>query len=110
LPGSLLMARALLLRSASLRGLGRYAQSAEDSASALQLWTAGAGAKARPSTFDPFRLEHARAQLALGDVTAAQLSLHALDQAAPGAAEGLRAAQEVPESPWRAVQRCSSAR
>jgi serine/threonine-protein kinase len=91
LPRSLLMARALLLRSSARRLLGRYAESVEDSRTALQLWTAGAGL-ARPSAFAPFHLAHVRARLAAGEAAAAQSSLSALqgdDLVGADAAEAL---------------------
>ncbi|HET8935840.1 MAG TPA: hypothetical protein VFN67_20475 [Polyangiales bacterium] len=61
LPKSLSMARALSLRAGALLALGRFAESADDAAVALQLWAAGSGAGARPSTFDVFHLRRARA-------------------------------------------------
>lgn len=78
LPKSLSMARALSLRAGALQALGRFADSADDAAVALQLWAAGSGAGARPSTFNVFHLTRARAQLGLGDAAGAQQSLAAL--------------------------------
>jgi hypothetical protein len=76
LPKSLLMARALMLRSGALRLLGRLAESADDSAVALQLWAAGA--QGSPVSFNAFHLVRARSLLALADVAGAKQSLAAL--------------------------------
>jgi hypothetical protein len=81
------MARALSLRASALRSLGRFADSADDAAVALQLWAAGSGPGARPSTFNAFYLVRARAQLGLGDIAGAQQSLSALAPVEPVTAE-----------------------
>jgi len=78
LPQSILMARALLQRSAARRQLGLHAESLADSTRALQLWTAGAGSLTRSAMFAPFHVAHARAQLALGQLSAAEQSLRAV--------------------------------
>lgn len=87
LPGSLLMARALMLRSTALWRMGRARLSAEDSATALQLWAAGAGEHASRASFNAYHLAHARARLALGDYAGAQQSLGALTPQEPATAE-----------------------
>ena len=78
LPQSLLMARALLQRAGARRWLGQHAESLADSTRALQLWTAGAGSMTRQAMFAPFHVGRARAQLALGQLAAAEESLRAV--------------------------------
>jgi serine/threonine-protein kinase len=91
LPESLLMARALLLRSSARRLLGEHTESLADSTRALQLWTAGAGSLTRASMFAPFHLAQARAQLELGQLDAARASLDAIVHDDPEGADAVEA-------------------
>jgi eukaryotic-like serine/threonine-protein kinase len=113
LPQSLLMARARLLRAQARLGAGRQRESLEDSALALQLWAAGAGPLARPSTFASFHVARARAQLASGDVAAAELSVQALEYDDPEAADAVegsivRAQVHGARGQWQEAQREAS--
>ena len=78
LPGSLPLARTLLLHAAPLIALGRYDDAARELDEALQLQLAiGAGA-ADPALGNGFRLERARLEVARGDAVAAERELQAV--------------------------------
>ena len=75
LPGSLPLARTLLLHAAPLIALGRYDAAARDLDEAWQLHLATSGGAADPAGGNRFRLERARLHLARGDANAAENEL-----------------------------------
>jgi serine/threonine-protein kinase len=78
LPGSLPLARTLLLHAAPLITLGRYDAAARELDEALQLQLAVSGAVADPALLNRYRLERARLALARADAAAAERELQAV--------------------------------
>jgi eukaryotic-like serine/threonine-protein kinase len=78
LPGSLTLARTLLLHAAPLIALGRYDAAARELDEALQLQMAVSGGAGDPALTNRYRLERARLALAQGDVAAAERELQAV--------------------------------
>jgi serine/threonine protein kinase len=78
LPGSLPLARTLLLHTAPLIALGRYDAAARELDEALQLQLAISGGAADPALVNRYRLERARLALARGDAAAAERELQAV--------------------------------
>jgi len=78
LPGSLPLARTLLLHAAPLIALGRYDGAARDLDEALQLQLAVSAGAADPALVNRYRLERARLELARGDAAAAERELQAV--------------------------------
>jgi len=87
LPGSLPLARALLLHAAPLISLGRYDAAASELDEALQTYLAVTAGAAEPAGENRFRLERARLEVARGDAGAAERELQAV--AAPRDASAL---------------------
>jgi hypothetical protein len=75
LPGSLPLARTLLLHAAPLIALGRYDAAARDLDESWQLYLVTSGGAADPAGGNRFRLERARLALARGDAQTAQSEL-----------------------------------
>ena len=78
LPGSLPLARTLLLHAAPLIALGRYDAAARDLDEAWQLYLATSGGAADPAGGNRFRLERARLDLARGNPSGAETELQAV--------------------------------
>jgi hypothetical protein len=78
LPGSLPLARTLLLHAAPLIALGRYDAAARDLDEAWQLYLAVSGGAADPAGGNRFRLERARLALARGNPDRAETELQAV--------------------------------
>ncbi|HSW25059.1 MAG TPA: hypothetical protein VLJ62_20030, partial [Burkholderiaceae bacterium] len=78
LPGSLPLARTLLLHAGPLIALGRYDAAARDLDEAWQLYLATSGAAADPAGGNRFRLERARLDLARGNPSGAETELQAV--------------------------------
>jgi len=78
LPGSLPLARTLLLHAAPLIALGRYDAAARALDEALQMQLAVSADAADPALANRYRLERARLALALGDAAGAERELQAV--------------------------------
>ena len=75
LPGSLPLARTLLLHAAPLIALGRYDAAARDLDEAWQLYLTTSGGAADPAGGNRFRLERARLELARANPSGAETEL-----------------------------------
>ncbi|HVQ04700.1 MAG TPA: hypothetical protein VMT14_14360, partial [Burkholderiaceae bacterium] len=78
LPGSLPLARTLLLHAAPLIALGRYDAAARDLDEAWQLYLTTSGGAADPAGGNRFRLERARLELARANPSGAETELQAV--------------------------------
>jgi serine/threonine-protein kinase len=90
LPGSLPLARTLLLHAAPLIALGRYDEAARELDEALQLQLAVSGGVADPALLNRYRLERSRLALARADAAAAERELQAVVAPRDAAALPLR--------------------
>jgi len=86
LPGSLPLARTLLLHASALTAMGRHDAAGAALDDAWQLWQTVAGEFAESPLSHRFRLERARWHLARGDVPAAQRELAVVSAARPATA------------------------